>query len=616
MIRPGEAGACDHDRASARINRSESHSLRVPRVPGVPSWRVAGCRLLAAPASVLLLLSVAPATTPQRPATDWPVTFDDVADRAGLREPSMYGGVDRKRFIIETNGAGVAFLDYDNDGWLDALVLNGTRLKELARENQTHPPGRTPTSHLYRNNHDGTFADVTARAGLGAVGWASSVCVGDYDNDGRLDLFTTYYGQNVLYHNLGDGRFGDVTARAGLPKGGTRWGSGCTFVDYDRDGRVDLFVANYLRFDLASAPEIGSGPNCVWKGVPVNCGPRGLPTDTNLLFHNNGDGSFTDVSAVSGIARVTGRYAMTATAADFDGDGWIDIYVACDSTASILYHNNHDGTFTDTAVESGVAYSENGTQQAGMGLAVGDFNGDGLLDLFKTHFADDIPALYRGLGKGVFEDIALAAGLGVLNRYVEWGAGMPDLDNDGRPDLVYVTGNVYPEVEPVLAQYPHRGPRIVFRNVNGARFENVSGPSGAGATRPHSSRGAAFGDFDNDGDIDVLVFNMNEPPSLLRNGYSGPNRWIGVKLEGTTSNRAALGATVRVTAAGRTQAQAVLSQASYYSHDDLRLHFGLGSATLADKIEVTWPSGRVETLTGVAAGRVVSIKEGLSNARR
>jgi hypothetical protein len=540
---------------------------------------------------------------------NWPVTFTDVADRAGLRGPTTYGGIDRKRFIIETNGAGVALLDYDNDGWIDALVLNGTRLRDATREVETYAPGHAPLSRLYRNNRDGTFDDVTSRAGLTAVGWASSVCAGDYDNDGWLDLFITYYGQNVLYRNRGDGRFEDVTQRAGLPTGGTRWGSGCAFVDYDRDGRADLFVANYLRFDLATAAEVGNGPNCLWKGVPVNCGPRGLPTDTNLLFHNEGNGTFADVSAKSGIARVTNRYPMTATAADFDGDGWPDIYVACDSTASILYRNNRDGTFTDTAVESGIAYSENGTQQAGMGVAVGDYNTDGLVDLLKTHFADDIPALYRNLGKGIFEDVAAAAGLGVLNRHVEWGAGMPDLDNDGRPDIVYVTGNVYPEVEHVLKQYPHRGPRVVFRNVDGVRFEDVTGASGPAPLAVHSSRGAAFGDFDNDGDVDVLVFNMNEPPSLLRNDYAGPNRWIAVKLLGTASNRAALGATVRVTAGGRTQAQAVLSQSSYYSHDDLRLHFGLGSSIAADSIEVRWPSGRIETVQNVRGGRVVTLKE-------
>src|SRR5438094_2940414 len=544
----------------------------------------------------------------------WPVSFVDVADRAGLREPTTYGGIDRKRFIIETNGAGVALLDYDNDGWIDAFVLKRTRRKDGSREAETYGPGRAPLSRLYRNNRERTFSDVTSRAGLTAVGWASSVCAGDYDNDGWLDLFITYYGQNVLYRNRGDGTFEDVTRRAGLPTGGTRWGSGCTFLDYDRDGRADLFVANYLRFDLAAAPEVGKGPNCVWKGVPVNCGPRGLPTDTNLLFHNNGDGSFTDVSVPSRIARVTGRYGMTATAADFDGDGWIDIYVACDSTASILYRNNGDGTFSDTAVESGIAYSENGTQQAGMGVAIGDYNADGLVDLLKTHFADHIPALYRNRGKGSLEDVAAAAGLGVLNRHVEWGAGMPDLDNDGRPDIVYVTGNVYPEVERVLRQYPHRGPRVVFRNMDGVRFEDVTGASGPAPLAAHSSRGAAFGDFDNDGDVDILVFNMNEPPSLLRNDYTGPNHWIAVKLAGTTSNRAALGATVRLTAGGRTQAQVVLSQSSYYSHDDLRLHFGLGSSTAADAIEIRWPSGRIDTVKNVRGGRLVTLREGASDS--
>jgi len=348
----------------------------------------------------------------------------------------------------------------------------------------------------------------------------------------------------------------------------------------------------------------------------VNCGPRGLPTDTNLLFHNNGDGTFADVSKASHVADVTGRYAMTASAADFDGDGWLDIYVACDSTASILYRNNHDGTFRDAAVESGVAYGENGSQQAGMGLAAADYNGDGLIDLLKTHFADDVPALYRNLGKGLFEDVASASGVAVQNRYVEWGAGMPDLDNDGLADLVYVTGNVYPEVEAVLKQYPHRGPRVVFRNVDGAHFEDVSGRSGAGALAAHSSRGAAFGDFDNDGDVDILVFNMNEPPSLLRNDLRGGRGWIAVKLEGTRSDRAALGATVRVTANGRTQARAALSQASYYSHDDLRLHFGLGDATRADAIEVHWPGGSVETVRDVPGRRVVTIREGAGIVER
>jgi len=550
------------------------------------------------------------------PADPWPVSFVDVAADAGLRATSIYGGLDRKRFIIETNGAGVAFFDYDNDGWTDALVLNGVRLAEGTRTIESYAPGSAPVPHLYHNDRNGKFSDVSARTGLRSTGWASSVCPGDYDNDGFLDLFITYFGENVLYRNKADGTFEDVTARAGLPRGGTRWGSGCAFLDYDRDGRADLFVANYLAFDLPSAAEVGKGPNCLWKGVPVNCGPRGLPTDTNLLFHNEGNGVFADVSQKSGVASVTGRYPMTAAATDFDQDGWLDIYVACDSTASILYRNNHDGTFRDAAVESGVAYGENGTQQAGMGLALADFSGDGLIDLLKTHFADDVPALYRNRGKGAFEDVAVASGVGVQNRYVEWGAGMADFDNDGRADLMYVTGNVYPEVEAVLKQYPHRGPRIVFRNMDGVRFEDVSGASGPGATTPHSSRGAAFGDYDNDGDVDVLVFNMNEPPSLLRNDYRGPNGWIAVRLEGTRSDRAALGAIVRLTAGGRTQARAALSQSSYYSHDDLRLHFGLGASTRADAIEVQWPSGARETVRDVAGGRVVTIREGAGLVER
>ena len=538
----------------------------------------------------------------------WGVAFTDIAERAGLRAETIYGGIDRKRFIIETNGSGVGLIDYDNDGWVDALTLSGTRLKEGTREELTYPPGSAPTNRLYRNRRDGTFEDVTDAAGLRRTGWASSVCAGDYDNDGWTDLFVTYYGRNVLYKNVG-GRFADVTVRAGLAQSEVRWGSGCAFVDVDRDGRLDLFVANYLRFDLATASEPGSGSNCLWKGIPVNCGPKGLPTDTNLLYRNRGDGTFADVSGLSRIADVKGRYSMTAMATDLDADGWPDIYVASDSTAAILYRNNRDGTFTDVAVASGVAYNENGSPQAGMGLAAGDFNQDGRLDLLKTHFADDIPSLYKNLGKGSFEDVAVSSGLAVENRFVEWGAGLADLDNDGLQDLVCVTGNVYPEIERVLAQYPHRGPRLVFRNTNGTAFENVTTASGAAAT-PHSSRGAAFGDIDNDGDIDVLVMNMNEPPSLLRNDSRGEHSWLTIKLDGTSSNRSAIGATIVLTSRGVKQARTVLSQSSFYSHDDLRVHFGLGDAQQADQLDIIWPSGRVETLEHVQARHFLTIKEG------
>ena len=558
------------------------------------------------PALLFLCTCAAIATIAGQTPERWPVTFTDIARQAGLRHPSIYGGLETKRFIIETNGSGVGLLDYDRDGWLDALVLSGTRLEPGTRRDMAWPAAGRPRSRLYRNRHDGTFEDVTDRLGLDRVGWASSVCAGDYDNDGWLDLFVTYYGRNVLYHNAGGTRFTDATRAAGLEQPADRWGSGCSFLDYDRDGDLDLFVANYLRFDLASAAEPGQGANCVWKGIPVNCGPKGLPTDTNLLYRNDGSGTFSDVSTTSGIAKVTGRYPMTAVAADLDEDGWPDIYVACDSTAAIHYRNNRDGTFTDVALQSGTAFSEQGSPQAGMGAALADVNGDGRLDLIKTHFSDDIPALYLALGRGLFEDAAVSSGLNVQNRHVEWGTGLPDLDNDGRADVMYVTGHVYPEVERVLPQYPHRGPRVVFRNLGSGRFSDVTG--GVGDTGLHSSRGAAFGDVDNDGDVDVLVMNMNEPPSLLRNDYRGPNHWLTFQLIGAV-NKSALGATVIVTTGTVRQSRAVVSQSSYYSHDDLRLHFGLGPSTVADRVEIRWPDGSRQTLERVTGDRVLSLSE-------
>ena len=534
--------------------------------------------------------------------------FTDIAAQAGLTQPTIYGGVDSKRYIIETNGCGVAFYDYDNDGWMDILTLNGTRLEGF-------PKGQEPTNHLYRNNRNGTFTDITVKAGLVRTGWASGLCIGDYDNDGFDDLFITYWGANVLYHNNGNGTFTDLTAKAKLAFDGIRWGSGCTFIDYDRDGKLDLFVSNYLNFDLKAAPIPGKTANCVWKGIPVNCGPKGLPFARNWLYHNNGDGTFTDVSEKSGISKIFERYPMTAVAADFNEDGWLDLYVACDSTASILYRNNQDGTFTDVALESGVGYNEDGQPQAGMGLAISDYNHDGRLDIFKTHFADDTPVLYRNLGKWLFEDVTFAAGFGAATKYVCWGAGAPDIDNDGWADVVYVTGNVYPEVEKYFKEYPHRSPRMVFRNLGNGKFQDVSAQSGSGMTALHSSRGCAFGDFDNDGDVDVLVMNMNEPPSLLRNDYAGPNNWLRVKTVGVKSNRTGLGARVVVTTGEQQQTQTVLSQSSYYSHNDLRLHFGLGEKTKADRIEVYWPSGQVDVIRDAPARQLITIREGSGTSK-
>ena len=530
----------------------------------------------------------------------FPSRLTDVAARAGLTHPIVYGGIDEKRYIIEVVGSGVAFLDYDSDGWLDVLVLCGTRLEGA-------PPGAT--NRLYKNNRDGTFTDVTEQAGLTRSGWASAVTIGDYDNDGYDDLFITYYGHHVLYRNNGDGTFTDVTEKAGLHQEAVRYGAGCTWVDYDRDGHLDLFVATYLDTTLEKLPKPGENPDCRWKGVQVNCGPRGLPTGYVQLYRNNGDGTFTDVSRESGVAAAKGAYPMTAVAADYDNDGWPDIYVACDSTPSWLFRNQHDGTFREEALERGAALSEDGLEQAGMGIAVGDYDLDGHLDIFKTHFADDTNVLYRNDGKGYFNDFTIRAGIGVETRYIAWGTGMIDFDNDGFPDIFVVTGSVYPEVEEVLPAYPYRTPRLVFRNLGDGRFEELIEEAGPGVAAVHSSRGCAFGDFDNDGDVDVLVMNMNEPPSLLQNDVTGSGHWLKVLLTGVESNRSAIGARVTASYGGRLQAQEVLAQSSFYSVCDRRLHFGLGAATAAD-LTIRWPNGGTERIAGVKADHLVIVKEG------
>jgi enediyne biosynthesis protein E4 len=536
----------------------------------------------------------------------FPARFTDVAAQAGLTEAVVYGGVDAKSFIVEVVGCGAAFIDFDNDGWLDLFLLSGTRLEGA-------PPGAT--NRLYKNNRNGTFTDVTEKAGLTRSGWASAVTVGDYDNDGFDDLFVTYYGQNVLYHNNGNGTFTDVTERAGLQQQAVRFGSGCTWVDYDRDGHLDLFVATYLNATLETLPKRGENADCRWKGVPVNCGPRGLPHGSVQLFRNNGDGTFTDVSRSSGVAAASGAYPMTAVAADYDNDGWPDIYVACDSTPSWLFRNQHNGTFREEALERGIALSEDGVEQAGMGVAIGDYDLDGHIDIFKTHFADDTNVLYRNDGKGNFDDFTIRAGIAVETRYVGWGAGMVDLDNDGYPDLFVVTGSVYPEVERTLPAYPFRTPRLVFRNLGDGRFEELIEEAGPGVVAAHTSRGCAFGDFDNDGDVDVLVVNMNEPPSLLRNDVTGSGHWLKVLLQGVQSNRSAIGARVIARYGGRTQAQDVTAQASFYSASDRRLHFGLGAATAAD-LTIRWPNGATENVPQVAGDQLVVIREGAGIVRR
>ena len=529
----------------------------------------------------------------------------DIAAQAGLTAPVIYGGVDRNDYILEAIGCGVAFIDYDNDGWLDIFVLSGSRWAGA-------PEGAT--NRLYHNNRNGTFTDITDKAGLRRAGWACGVTVGDYNNDGFDDLFITYWGHNALYRNNGDGTFTDVTRAAGLLDPEVRWSTGCTFVDYDRDGKLDLFVSRYLRFDRDKIPAAGKAAACNFKGVLVNCGPRGLPTETHSLYHNNGDGTFTDVSARSGIAAATGSYGLTAVAADFNDDGWPEIYVACDSTPSLLFLNNRDGTFREAGLEMGVALNEDGQEQAGMGLGIGDFNLDGELDILKTHFTEDTPALYANHTKAGFTDVTIPSGLGVETRYISWGAGIIDLDNNGLPDLFWVTGSVYPEVEKKLPQYPYHTPPVLFRNL-GNRFEELSTEGGPAMAARHASRGCAFGDFDNDGDIDILIVNLNEPPSLLRNDLRGNHNWIKVGLVGTKSNRSAIGARVTAKYGGRVQAQEVLAQSSYLSVNDRRLHFGLGDSSVVD-LEVRWPSGQRQSFPKVPGNQFLTIEEGAGIVKR
>jgi hypothetical protein len=527
--------------------------------------------------------------------------FTDVSAQAGLTNPVIYGGLDRKKYIIETVGCGVAFLDYDNDGWLDIFVLCGTRMDGSAPH---------ATNRLYKNNRDGTFSDVTVKAGLVRTGWASGVTVGDYNNDGFEDIFITYYGQNVLYRNNGNGTFTDVTKHAGLLyEGNLRWGSGCTFIDYDRDGYLDLFVANYVDLHLDRLPEPGENPYCNYKGVPVNCGPRGLPLPRNYLYRNMGDGTFHDVSEESGISKAQRTFSMTSVTADFDNDGWSDLYVASDSTPSLLFQNQHNGTFVENGAVQGVALSEDGMEQAGMGVAVGDYNLDGNLDIFKTHFSEDTCVLYRNDGSAGFTDMTVAAGFGVETRYICWGTGFADFDNDGWPDLAVVTGSVYPELEAKYPDYPLKTPRFIFRNLGNGKFEELLEEAGPAIAAAHCSRGCAFGDFDNDGDVDMVIINLNEPPSLLRNDVKGSSKWLKVLLVGTKSNRSAIGSRVLARYGGKTQAQAVMAQSSFYSVNDRRLHFGLGQSTHAD-LEVHWTNGLIERFPAVEANQLVTIKEG------
>ncbi len=547
------------------------------------------------------------------------IRFTDIAGAAGLGGAvNVSGDPTEKEYLLEEMGCGVAFFDYDHDGWLDIFLVNGTSFDGIAE-------GDRPTSYLFRNNRDGTFTDVTREAGLTHSGWGQGCCVGDFDNDGFDDLFVTYWGRNVLYRNNGDGTFDDVSEDAGVAGDGRRWGAACCFLDYDRDGLLDLFVANYVNYDPAVSPEPGGADPCWYSGMPVACGPQGFGGGTNILYRNLGGGRFEDVSEAAGIAdprgpaepaftkadwRPVGSYGMGAAAADLDNDGWPDIYVACDTAPSLLYRNNRDGTFNEVGVAAGCAFNEDGAAMAGMGVGIADCDGDGWLDIVRTNFSDQVTTLYRNNGDGTFYDASLEAGLGVNTKFLGFGAGFFDFDNDGWKDIFLANGHVYPAIVGSDLHVTYKQRKILYRNRGNGRFQDVSDSAGPGITVPRVSRGCAFGDFDNDGRVDIVVNNLDDSPSLLRNECRNANGWLAVKCVGTTSNRSAIGARVRVTTGRRVQVDEVMSGSSYYSQNDLRLHFGLGSAALADLVEVRWPSGAAQSFESVRGNRVIRITEG------
>jgi hypothetical protein len=542
------------------------------------------------------------------PTKEIGVSFIDVARESGLNAKTIFGGDHKNKYLLETTGCGVAFYDYDNDDWLDIFLVNGWRLEGF-------PKGQEPVSHLFKNNRDGTFTDVTTKSGILHYGWGQGVCVGDCDNDGFDDIYITSFGKNVLYHNNGNGTFTDITEKAGVGTSGKRWNTGCAFVDYDRDGHLDLFVANYIDLDLATAPLPESGP-CNYKGVLVACGPPGLNGGKNILFHNNGDGTFSDVSERAGIFQANGTFGLGVLTADFNNDGWPDIYVANDSTASALYQNKKNGTFSDVAMEAGCALSADGKPQAGMGVSAADYDLDGNLDIVKTNFAGDTPSLYHNIGGGNFEDATFPAGLGKHTQYLGWGCGFFDMDNDGWPDILICNGHVYPEVEQLRTEAGYAQQKILYRNLRNGHFEDVSKQGGAGILVPVASRGAAFGDFDNDGDIDVVVNTNNDFPQLLRCDSRLENNWLKVKTIGTKSNRSGIGARLRCVThpPGETkphqQIDEVRSGGSYISQNDLRVHFGLGKAEKVELLEIRWPSGAVDTLKDVKPNQMIVVKEG------
>lgn len=534
--------------------------------------------------------------------------FTDGAVQAGLgRARNMSGPVVAKQTILEEMGGGVALFDYDNDGWLDIFLVNG---------------GNAP-NYLFRNNRDGTFTDVSRPAGIVHGGWGQGCCVGDFDNDGFPDLFVSGWNRNRLYRNRGDGTFREVSEQAGVAAVNGEWGAGCCFLDYDRDGWLDIFVARYVRFDPQTAPKPGAARSCRLQELKVPCGPMGFAGGTNALYRNRGDGTFEDVSAKSGIGQPKGAarpvfvpanwqpqgsYGMGAVAADFDNDGWPDIYVACDTAPSLFYRNNHDGTFREVAVPAGCAFDENGAALGGMGAAAGDVDGDGWLDLVRTNFFDQVTTVYRNNGNGTFHDASLAAGLGANRRFVSFGVSLADFDHDGDPDLFIANGHVYAQLATTPGSIQYKQRRLLYRNLGQGRFAEMAG--GPGVAVEHAGRGCALGDLDNDGVLEIVVNNLDDRPSLLRNQSRPAGHALIVQCRGTKSNRSAIGARVTLTVGERKRVAEVQSGSGYYSHNDLRLHFGLGGALKAERLEIRWPSGLRETIENVPANHLVNLEEG------
>ena len=548
--------------------------------------------------AVLLLLFAAGAfaAAPALPNVHWV----DVAAAAGLTQVVNFGDSAKSSFILESTGVGVALLDYDGDRDLDIFIPNGVTLME-ARSGGGSP------SRLYRNEGGLRFDEVGREAGFDRVGWAQGACAGDVDNDGDVDLFVAYHGPDAFYRNRGGGRFREEAAKAGLD-GGDAWSAGCAFLDYDRDGRLDLFVSRYVDLAFDDMPEPGSSPNCYWKKIPVFCGPRSLPKSTNALYRNRGGGKFEDVSAEAGILAPGGRYGLGVVAADFDNDGWTDLYVACDQTPSLLYRNRGDGTFEERGIEAGVAYNFDGVEQAGMGVAVADYDGNGYLDIVKTNFEGDLPSLYINEDGQFFEDLALEAGLGA-NKLLGWGVLFVDADQDARPDILMAHGHIYPEVDDYDIGESYLEKTVFYRNAGDGRFADRTADAGPALETPRPARGMAAGDLDGDGKPEVVIANLHQPPSLLRNG-SWSGSWLWLQLEGRESNRSAIGARVEVEADGRRQIQDVVGGGSYLSQNEFGLHFGLGEAERINRLTVKWPSGREDSFADLPSNVRYRLVEG------